>query len=59
LPVQVNGKVRDKIVVKRDATAAEIEAIALAAPKVAEHIAGKTIKKVVVVPGRLVNIVVA
>jgi leucyl-tRNA synthetase len=59
LPVQVNGKLRDKIVVKRDATAAEIEAAALAAPKVAEYIAGKTIKKVVVVPGRLVNIVVA
>ena len=33
-------------------------AIALAAPKVAEHTAGKTIKKVVVVPGRLVNVVV-
>ena len=58
LPVQVNGKLRDKIVVKKDAAAPEVEAIAKAAPKVAEAIAGKEIKKVVVVSGRLVNIVV-
>ncbi len=59
LPVQVNGKLRDKIVVKKDASTADIEALALAAPKVVEHCAGKTVKKIVVVPGRLVNIVVA
>ncbi len=59
MPVQINGKVRDKIVVKKDATQPEIEAIAKAAPKVAEVIAGKEIKKLIVVPGRLVNIVVA
>ena len=58
LPVQVNGKLRDKIVVKKDAAAPEVEAAAKGAPKVAEAIAGKSIKKVVVVPGRLVNIVV-
>ena len=58
LPVQVNGKLRDKIVVRKDAPQAEIEAIAKAAPKVAEAIAGKAIKKLIVVPGRLVNIVV-
>ena len=58
LPVQVNGKLRDKIVVKKDATQADIEAIAKAAPKIAEAIVGKTIKKLIVVPGRLVNIVV-
>jgi len=57
LPVQVNGKVRDRIVVKREANAQEIEAAAMASVKVAEHTAGKTIKKVVVVPGKLVNIV--
>jgi leucyl-tRNA synthetase len=57
-PVQVNGKVRDKIVVKKDTPNAEIEAAALAASRVLEHTAGKTVKKVVVVPGRLVNIVV-
>ena len=59
MPVQVNGKLREKIVVKKDATQTEIEAIAKAAPKVAEAIAGKEIKKLIVVPGRLVNIVVA
>ena len=59
MPVQINGKVRDKIVVKKDATQPEIEAIAKAAPKVAEAIAGKEIKKLIIVPGRLVNIVVA
>ena len=59
LPVQVNGKVRDKITVRKEATSAEIEAIALAAPKVVEQIAGKTVRKIVVVPGRLVNIVAA
>jgi leucyl-tRNA synthetase len=58
-PVQVNGKVRDKIVMKKDAPTAEIEAAALATAKVLEHTAGKTVKKIVVVPGRLVNIVVA
>ena len=59
LPVQVNGKLRDKIVVSKDATTADIEKIALACPKVAEQVTGKTVKKIVVVPGRLVNIVVA
>jgi leucyl-tRNA synthetase len=58
LVVQVNGKLRDKLTVKRDASSAEIEAAALASPKAAEWTAGKTIRKVVVVPGKLVNIVV-
>jgi leucyl-tRNA synthetase len=58
LPVQVNGKLREKIVVKKDAPTAEIEALALSMPKVIEHMAGKAVKKIVVVPGRLVNIVV-
>ena len=58
IPIQVNGKLRDKIVVKKDATAAEIEQFALAAPKLQEHLAGKVVRKVIVVPGKLVNIVV-
>jgi leucyl-tRNA synthetase len=57
--IQVNGKVRDKIVVKKEATKEEIEAAARASAKIAEWTAGKEIKKVVVVPGKLVNIVVA
>jgi len=57
--VQVNGKVRDKIVVKKEATSEEVEAAARASGKIADWTTGKEIKKVVVVPGKLVNIVVA
>jgi leucyl-tRNA synthetase len=57
--VQVNGKLRDKLKMGKDATAGEIEAAALALTKVQEFAAGKTIKKVIVVPGKLVNVVVA
>ena len=58
MPVQVNGKLRDKIVVGKDATREEIEAIARVSSKVAEWTSGKEIKKVVVVPGKLVNVVI-
>jgi len=59
LPVQVNGKLRDKVVVQKTATPAEIEALALSLEKVKEFTAGKTIKKVIVVPGKVVNVAVA
>ena len=55
--IQVNGKMRDKIVVALTAADAEVEAAALASPKIQELTAGKTIRKVVVVPKKLVNIV--
>jgi leucyl-tRNA synthetase len=55
--VQVNGKVRDHLVIAREASREQIEAAAIALPKIQEAIAGKEIKKVVVVPGKLVNIV--
>ncbi|MGJ8672038.1 leucine--tRNA ligase [Rubritalea sp.] len=55
--VQVNGKVRAKLVVAKDASKEEVEAIALADEKVQSFIDGNTIRKVIVVPGRLVNIV--
>ncbi len=58
MPVQINGKLRDRIRVKKDAAQADIEGAALAAPKVLEHLGGKSPKKTVVVPGKLVNIVV-
>jgi leucyl-tRNA synthetase len=57
LPVQVNGKVRDRIVVAADATEEAIIAAALALPNVVVHTSGKTIRKVVVVPGKLVSVV--
>jgi leucyl-tRNA synthetase len=56
--LQVNGKMRDKIVVPKDASKEEIEAAARSSAKIAEWTAGKEIRKVVVVPGRLVNLVV-
>ena len=59
LPVQVNGKLRDVIRMPVDATAAEIEAAALKAEKAQPFIVGKTVKKVIVVPRKMVNVVVA
>ena len=57
VPVQVLGKLRSKIMVSAEADAKELEAAALADEKVRPFIEGKTIRKVIVVPGRLVNIV--
>lgn len=59
MPVQVNGKLRDKITVSKKATAAEVESVALASGKVREHLGGNPPRKVIVVPGKLVNIVAA
>jgi leucyl-tRNA synthetase len=58
IPVQVNGKLRDVIKIAADASQAEMEAAALASEKVQLFIAGKTIKKIIVVPKKLVNIAV-
>jgi leucyl-tRNA synthetase len=58
LMLQVNGKLRGKLKVAVDATKEAIEAAALASPEAQKHMEGKPAKKVVVVPGRLVNIVV-
>jgi len=59
IAVQVNGKLRDVITVAAEATAAEIEKIALASEKVKPFLEGKTVKKVIVVPKKVVNIAVA
>jgi len=58
LAVQVNGKVRDRVTVAKDASAAEILEAAKALPGVAKHLEGKNLVKEVVVPGRLVSLVV-
>ena len=58
MPVQVNGKFRSRIVVASDASNADVEAAALADPKVANSLNGSTPTKVIVIPGRTVNIVV-
>jgi leucyl-tRNA synthetase len=57
-PVQVNGKVRGRITVSANADADAVEAAALADEKVQTFLAGATPKKVIVVAGRLVNLVV-
>ena len=59
LVVQVNGKVRDKLTAPADADNETLKSMALASDRLAEFTAGKSIKNVIVVPGRLVNIVVA
>jgi leucyl-tRNA synthetase len=58
IPVQVNGKLRDVIKVPANADNAAIEAAAKASGKVKPFLDGKTIKKVIVVPKKLVNIAV-
>ncbi|RSK25326.1 leucine--tRNA ligase [Bhargavaea beijingensis] len=58
IAVQINGKVRSKVVVPADVTKEDLEAAALAEPRVKELTEGKDIKKVIAIPGRLVNIVV-
>jgi len=56
-PIQVNGKVRSRITVAADAATPDVEAAALADEKIVELLAGKAPRKVIVVPGRLVNVV--
>ena len=59
IPVQVNGKLRDVIRVPAAASPADLEAAARASEKVQAFIAGKTVKKVIVVPKKLVNLLVS
>ena len=55
--VQVNGKVRSKMKVAKDITKEQLEQVALGNEKIKDLVEGKTIRKVIAVPGRLVNIV--
>ncbi|HEY1160714.1 MAG TPA: class I tRNA ligase family protein, partial [Terracidiphilus sp.] len=57
IPVQINGKLVTVVRVAADADTKAIEAAALADPKVQSRTAGKTVVKVIVVPGKLVNLV--
>jgi leucyl-tRNA synthetase len=58
LPVQVNGKLRGRIQVAADASEAELVAAALADAQVQTHVAGRPLRRQVVVPGRMVNLIV-
>jgi leucyl-tRNA synthetase len=57
LVIQVNGKLRGNLTVAKTADKAELERLALAHPAVEKQLAGAAPKKIVVVPGRLINVV--
>jgi hypothetical protein len=59
LPIQINGKRRSEITVAKDASKEEVEKTALADDAVVKALDGGQPKKVIVVPGRIVNVVVA
>ena len=57
IAIQVNGKPRDRITVGLETTEAEVTAAALASERVQAHLQGREPKKIIYVPGRLINIV--
>ncbi|SEN80348.1 leucyl-tRNA synthetase [Gemmobacter aquatilis] len=57
LPIQINGKRRAEICVPKDMPAPEVEKIALANEDVIRFLAGQPVKKIIVVPGRIINVV--
>ena len=59
VPVQVNGKLRSRLTVAADTPEGELRQRALADPAVRPHVEGKTIKSVVIVKGKLINVVAA
>ena len=59
IPLQINGKLRGKLMVPTETAKETLEKMSLADPKIRALIEGKTVKKVIVVPGKLVNIVVS
>jgi leucyl-tRNA synthetase len=58
LPIQINGKRRAEISVPKDMPPAEVEKLALADEDVVRFLAGQPVKKIIVVPGRIINVVV-
>ncbi len=59
VPVQVNGKLRDRVTVPAGAADEQLRTAAFACEKIKPFLEGKTVKKVIVVPKKLVNIVTA
>jgi leucyl-tRNA synthetase len=58
LPIQINGKRRAEITVPKDMPIPQVEKIALADEAVIKFLAGQPVKKIIVVPGRIINVVV-
>ena len=59
IPIQINGKVRSRLTVAVDTDATVLEAMALADDKIVALVNGQTIRKVISIPGRMVNLVVS
>jgi leucyl-tRNA synthetase len=57
IPVQVNGKTRFQVEVPAGAGEAEIEAVITAHPRYAQHTADRPMRRLIIVPGRIANIV--
>lgn len=55
--IQVNGKLRDRLMLSKDADEEAVKSAAFESPKVKEHTDGKTLRKIIFVPGKLLNIV--
>jgi leucyl-tRNA synthetase len=58
IPIQIKGKLRSKVVVAADADETTVTSAALSDPRIVELLAGAEPKKVIYVPGRLVNLIV-
>lgn len=58
IPVQIKGKVRAKLLVAKDASKEELEALALASEQVQQWLEGQEVKKIIAIPGKMVNIVI-
>ena len=56
--IQINGKLRDKMTVKKDLGKADLEQVALASLRVQEATRDKVIRKIIVVPNKVVNVVI-
>jgi leucyl-tRNA synthetase len=56
--IQINGKLRDKVTVRKDLGKAELEQVALGSPKIRETTRDKSVRKIIVIPNKLVNVVV-
>jgi leucyl-tRNA synthetase len=57
IPIQINGRLRSRLVVPLSAGKAELETAALADPRVKKHLEGSAVRKVIIVPRKLINIV--
>jgi len=57
IPVQINGKVRGRVTAAADASKEELEKASLADPNVRKHLEGRPVQKIIVIPGKMINIV--